>query len=179
MNDAFDVTKNGPGLWTAILDDVKDYLSTYYGEADAIIAGGAVRDFLLDEAPKDIDVFISQPENFDPDGFGWDWGAAKNYETYDDGFHVFDYIHYSEDDLTCSFDVQFIFVPNAMEHLNTFDLSTSYVYYDGSKIYTFEPFDYTLDTAELLVINEGPKTNERMVRLLQKYPGLTVKEAAA
>lgn len=39
---------NGPELWTAVLAKMPD---------GAIVAGGAVRDFLLGVEPKDIDVF--------------------------------------------------------------------------------------------------------------------------
>ena len=42
--------KNGPKLWTAILANFPE---------GAIVAGGAVRDYLLGLEPKDIDVFIS------------------------------------------------------------------------------------------------------------------------
>ncbi len=41
---------NGPALWDLILGDMPE---------GAIIAGGAVRDYLLGVEPKDIDVFMS------------------------------------------------------------------------------------------------------------------------
>lgn len=43
---------NGPALWDLILGDMPD---------GAVIAGGAVRDYLLGVEPKDIDVFFVWP----------------------------------------------------------------------------------------------------------------------
>jgi hypothetical protein len=47
--------KNGPALWDAVLASIPR-------EYPAIIAGGAVRDYLLDFEPKDIDVFVKAPD---------------------------------------------------------------------------------------------------------------------
>ena len=44
---------NGPELWGAILRLVDD--------PSAVIAGGCIRDFYLGVAPKDIDIFVSDP----------------------------------------------------------------------------------------------------------------------
>lgn len=44
---------NGPDLWNDILAEVHE---TFPG---AVIAGGAVRDFLLGQEPRDIDVFVN------------------------------------------------------------------------------------------------------------------------
>jgi hypothetical protein len=46
--------KNGPELWLAILAPIR----AVFGD-DAVIAGGAVRDYLLGFDPKDIDVFVN------------------------------------------------------------------------------------------------------------------------
>lgn len=51
---------NGPQLWDEILADLPD---------GAVIAGGAVRDYLLGVDPKDIDVFIHANEFVHPAGF--------------------------------------------------------------------------------------------------------------
>ena len=45
--------QNGPELWNAILDQMPP---------GAVIAGGAVRDFILGVQPKDIDVFMGDVE---------------------------------------------------------------------------------------------------------------------
>lgn len=44
--------RNGPKLWSTILAALEPCTSF------AIVAGGAVRDFMLDAQPKDIDVFV-------------------------------------------------------------------------------------------------------------------------
>lgn len=50
--DSDKALKNGPELWDAILKEMNP---------GAVIAGGAVRDYLLDVEPKDIDVFMGNP----------------------------------------------------------------------------------------------------------------------
>ena len=47
------IALNGPALWADILNPV----SSIFGP-NAVIAGGAVRDYLLGYEPKDIDVFV-------------------------------------------------------------------------------------------------------------------------
>jgi hypothetical protein len=46
------MTDNGPELWSKILAQMP---------AGAVVAGGAVRDYLLGVPPKDIDVFMGTP----------------------------------------------------------------------------------------------------------------------
>lgn len=46
--------KNGPDLWDSILEKMP---------AGSVIAGGAVRDYLLGVEPKDIDVFMGVPND--------------------------------------------------------------------------------------------------------------------
>jgi hypothetical protein len=59
---------NGPELWTAILAKMP---------AGAIVAGGAVRDYLLGYEPKDIDVFMGSPPITEPsEDEPWDAFAA-------------------------------------------------------------------------------------------------------
>ncbi len=59
---------NGPNLWRAILAEMPE---------GAIVAGGAVRDFLLGYEPKDIDVFMAiPPVSSEPIPFP-DLGAAS------------------------------------------------------------------------------------------------------
>ena len=63
---------NGPELWRAILAQMPD---------GAVIAGGAVRDYLLGFEPKDIDVFMALPPVADPaqmDDVDWDAFAAHD-----------------------------------------------------------------------------------------------------
>lgn len=50
---------NGPELWNDILTVVRRT-----GGMSAVIAGGAVRDFILDVEPKDIDVFVRVEDLF-------------------------------------------------------------------------------------------------------------------
>ena len=45
-----DVTRNGPLLWQAMLEELN--------VPGAVVAGGAVRDFCLNLEPKDIDIFV-------------------------------------------------------------------------------------------------------------------------
>ena len=44
---------NGPELWAAVLAGVKKFCGP-----NAVVAGGAVRDYVLGVPPKDIDVFV-------------------------------------------------------------------------------------------------------------------------
>lgn len=46
---------NGPDLWAAVLAPVREAFGS------GVIAGGAVRDFLLGVEPKDIDIFVNVP----------------------------------------------------------------------------------------------------------------------
>lgn len=46
-----DFSRNGPALWDAILEQVGQHWQP-------IVAGGAIRDFILNVPPKDIDVFV-------------------------------------------------------------------------------------------------------------------------
>lgn len=50
-----DEFENGPGLWNKLASRFSEYLPDGY---KPVVAGGAVRDFLLGLPPKDIDVFI-------------------------------------------------------------------------------------------------------------------------
>ncbi|ALF01647.1 tRNA nucleotidyltransferase [Caulobacter phage Percy] len=47
--------RNGPDLWAALLED----LVPIFG-GDTIVAGGAVRDFMLGLEPKDIDIWVNE-----------------------------------------------------------------------------------------------------------------------
>lgn len=52
---------NGPALWQAILDALP--------VRSAVIAGGAVRDYLLGVVPKDLDIFLPSEDYGIPFGF--------------------------------------------------------------------------------------------------------------
>ena len=49
-----DLTVNGPVLWNHLLSYVHEHL-----DKDAVIAGGAIRDFVLGIEPRDIDIFVN------------------------------------------------------------------------------------------------------------------------
>ncbi|WCD56045.1 tRNA nucleotidyltransferase [Caulobacter phage BL198] len=58
--------RNGPDLWAALLGDIVPVFG-----GDAVVAGGAIRDFHLGLEPKDIDIWVNCP---DPSTFA---GRAK------------------------------------------------------------------------------------------------------
>ncbi len=64
--------RNCPSFWTVLLQDLPP---------GAIVAGGAVRDYLLGVPPKDIDIFVETSEWDKPDDFfSLDGRAEKDQE---------------------------------------------------------------------------------------------------
>jgi len=140
----------------------------------AVIAGGAVRDLWLEGPVKDIDVFIwnanwARPM-FVPEG-GIHIDTPNRNEEYE-GTQILAI----ENFLVTDQDVQIIYIDRPFsEYIETFDLSTSYAWYNGGL--HFEPeFMRTMDTGVISIVNaQGSpnKINRRAQRVVEKYPNLT------
>lgn len=128
--------RNGPVLWAEILATVRNI-----GGINPIIAGGAVRDYVLKLGdPRDIDVFIggTPPDDMQLD-IGWN---ARNEERdreiqaeYNGQIGTIAAIQ-NWSYVDCNFPVQFIWIGDndPVRYVRGFDLGTSKCYYRGSLV---------------------------------------------
>lgn len=155
---------NGPKLWGEILALMPE---------GSIIAGGAVRDYYIGAAPKDIDVFTSyqpfsgwrMPDEFTIDETITQAERAAEYEGEQLIAEITDYLYKD-------FSVQHIKVVNKtpIEYMHNFDLGIVRCLYDGNLFYTREAIqDHENKTVTLMKSSRNhERSKERAERFIQK-----------
>jgi hypothetical protein len=153
---------NGPELWTKVLAQMP---------AGSIIAGGAVRDYLLGVEPKDIDVFCSDRNFTIPEGFALLEGAEQDEE----------YEAMSEIDVVArgvieGYQVDLVFMTlepfNAQTLVESFDVTASQCWFDGScHAYAAATGDLAEGLVTVLRYERLPRTIERFDRFNARHDG--------
>jgi hypothetical protein len=134
---------NAPELWDKLLDAVREIYEPTY----VCVAGGAIRDHLLEKPPKDIDIFIKLPPGDytgrfvldNAETLGWKNPVLKNDQAYENaevqcvvGAKAFDY----------EIDLCFLFQANTGEEVvKNFDFGICQHWYDG-EIHSTKAGDY-------------------------------------
>ena len=153
---------NGPELWTKILAAMPP---------GSIVAGGAVRDFLIGVEPKDIDVFCSDLNFSIPEGFAVLEGAEQDEE----------YAAMSEIDVVArgiveGVTVDLVFMTldpfNAQTLVESFDVTASQCWFDGScHAYAAATADLAEGLVTVLRYERLPRTIERFDRFNARHDG--------
>ena len=154
----------------SILTDFQEILGMY--QPGAIIAGGAVRDFLYGKPPKDIDVFI--PLGCEPDikstnlwkEVKWDYVFKDKMREYEALGNLRGLDQFFWKDHT----VQLISIheEDAYEKVRTFDLGICKCYFDGYLVYLD---DFIKDKEDGLITNfkpDSPRCVDRAHRIAEK-----------
>lgn len=152
--------------WTVIAKAV----SEAYG-ADAFVAGGAVRDFIKGEEPKDIDVFVNIDEKTlikKASGLNVDFVVAPLSEKYDN-CKVLDGTYQGEKVQIIA--RSFTDVDNL---INQFDIGFCQIAWDGEKIVMTAAATKDFGSNTMTVINDRPGTGERLARFSQRWSYLEV-----
>jgi hypothetical protein len=166
---------NGPTLWTTLLSSVREIYET-----EAIVAGGAVRDYNMDKPVKDIDIFLNTDADTLLDrtpelGFGPYSHVYEQKKAYDRQI-IEDVINFQ----VLGHDVQLI--AKKMDDLNPasifecFDFGFCQAAFDADNGLVYSPA-YHLDkqsgTCTLLTNDENwEKSYKRYLKWLDKYPDL-------
>lgn len=139
---------------------------------DCIVAGGAIRDMLLDKPISDVDIFYEGSLDLNKLLEFFTWGSAshtatqEDYETEEDSWSL------TYGNMKCKFSgmkVQFINVQNVYEHIDTFGCNISKVWYHATNglMLTQEFMDgvmfKTLDF-------EGCTREKYAEKIIAKYP---------
>lgn len=163
---------NGPDLWNRILADMP---------RGSIIAGGAIRDYLLSVPPKDIDVFCWSAAlgSFDFTGFeplGSD--RADEYAA----MSIIDIVQ-----RTSRYGIQVDLVgigipewsPEAM--VQTFDFGITRCWFDGERIHTTPEADHDLENSvvTLLLKDRPERAAVRFARFNENHGGRFTMEQSA
>lgn len=155
--------------------------------AEAYIAGGAVRDWLLDAPIKDVDVWVLSKH-----GKVCDWlaahggniypssseGAKAVYET-DPGARSYDIVVVCEGSLVgVQFNLIFVSGADSIEHVVSefdFGICRAWMSELGNAKYTPEfSADRHARTLTLLHPHNAARIDARIARLTEKFPGYTV-----
>lgn len=120
-----------------------------------IIAGGAVRDLFYNKTVdqiKDIDVYIHENRDFDYAAHGFVVDEEQvGFEEYEGVPGLLKVVNTHFGDRGPM--VQFIHVPRSpYDHIQTFDLSTSYAYFDHRGATFLKPFLDSRDTRQIKVL---------------------------
>ena len=153
---------NGPELWTKILAQMPP---------GSIIAGGAVRDFLLGAEPKDIDVFCSDLNFSIPEGFAVLEGAEQ-----DEEYAAMGEIDVVARGIVEGFTVDLVFMTlspfNAQTLVESFDVTTSQRWFDGEcHAYAAAAGDLAEGLVTVLRYERLPRTIERFDRFNARHDG--------
>lgn len=157
---------NGPVLWNEILKQMP---------AGAIIAGGAVRDYLLGYEPKDIDVFVHHSASID---HGKDFiftGPNKDFiftgpnadrdAEYVGNAAPFAVMNYQYANLP----VQVIYTKcSPRGHVDTFDIGLCQMGYDG-EVHMSEAALTDMKNKTVTIINDMENAVKRQTRFVEKY----------
>lgn len=181
--------KDIPQEWDEVLKNIQQVFP------GAIIAGGALRDLILDVPIKDVDIFIPV-ECFEFDTVAamfpkklcrnddvlnsepWlhpdhEYGRTANKEDTGRNIHVI----YQWESETTKYD--FIFCSPEAADVNTFDINICQVSYDGTTINSTEAFlKGTVERhIQVLNVNRTDRNKKRMDRMRTKFPDFTFTEA--
>ena len=153
---------NGPELWTKILARMPE---------GSIVAGGAVRDFLIGVEPKDIDVFCSSKNFATPEGFTALPESERNGEY--DAMSEIDVVHHGELE---GYPVDLVFMNiepfNAQTLVEIFDVSTAQCWFDGEcHAYAAAAGDLAEGLVTVLRYERLPRTIERFERFNARHDG--------
>jgi len=169
--------ENGPPYWNKLLSSVSEIFETR-----CFIGGGAIRDFLLDIPPKDIDIFVNPCKDTDIEGLKTQceelgWGPAHQVKGsgYDgkeregmDALSVFD-LRPSSSPWT----LQLIFVKGDVENyvqdvVSRFDLDIcKSAYYNGDngpEMFDSDPAQTDRNNKTITYSLEGPPLNKSIQR---------------
>lgn len=150
---------NGPELWSKILEKLP---------TGAIIAGGAVRDYLLGIEPKDIDIFIHDQDFPDIEGFntlGDD--RRKEYDAMTD-------ISVVTHGVVAGYPADLVGIHNwnPAEFVNLFDFGLAQCWFDGEIHETFEAInDRANHTVTLLLTDRLERAKTRFERFNERMGG--------
>jgi hypothetical protein len=152
--------------WTNIAKAV----SEAYG-AEAYVAGGAVRDFIKGEPPKDIDVFVNVDEKTlvkKASGLNVDFVVAPLIERYDnckvlDGTYQGEKVQVIARSFTSLDDL-----------INQFDIGFCQIAWDGEKVVMTAAATKDFGSNTMTVVNDRHGTFERLNRFKGRWPYLEV-----
>ena len=152
---------NGPDLW----DEIRGHFPQ-----DAIIAGGAVRDYMLQHEHRDIDVFLPYQNFIDlPEEFVHDIPDIPREDEYPADSAPFAVLNYRYKDHK----VQLIYTEKSpREHIDTFDIGLCQMWYDG-EIHMTKAAELDWRENTLTIIRMCRKTPDRVERFQDKY-GYTI-----
>jgi hypothetical protein len=167
---------NGPEIWDRLLATAQ--------RGPILVAGGAVRDYILGVPHGDIDVFhtrqtVFQPEGMQIAGFEVDWTESvrlqrlmnDNQAEYAHGPIQVIWCYRGTTEETDGQRVQLICLSNGrtlQEHLDGFDLGINQVCYtDGIQMSKAFIKDWKEQT--LTVLNGGPNVDARAIRFRDKF----------
>ncbi len=170
-----------PVLWQEVLKDVQRVFPS------AMIAGGALRDLFYNKPVKDVDIFCNveeSPDDFDtllmevfPQLILTQGGGSSRYLGSTEGRLMYGIYQLHIEGITFEFIVT---TPEACD-VTEFDLSICQATYDGNKVYLTDEFKATAETKIIKVcnINRADRQEERVQRILMKYPDFNVDSSAA
>lgn len=101
------------------------------GAGDCIVAGGAIRDMLLDKPISDVDIFYEGSLNLNKLLEFFTWGDSSN-PTFEEEYENDGTWSLTHGNMKCKYSgmkVQFINVNNVYEHIDTFGCNISKVWY--------------------------------------------------
>ncbi len=150
---------NGPELWDAILAELP---------GGAIVAGGAVRDYLLGVEPKDIDVFIAANKFMNPAGFH-ELGEDKDAE-----YGAMSEICVVTRGVVADRQVDLVGVdyPNVSDMIERFDFGVARCWYDGELHDTPEAAaDRANKTVTLFLDDRLERSRARFARFNERMGG--------
>lgn len=157
---------NGPWLWDMVQKELLPYFT------DPTIAGGALRDYLLNcLEPRDIDVFVSQGGGTVP---GWLVQSSQSLhpEEYEARYNVGGIW----EGLFLDHKIQVIYTdcPDPDELLRGFDFGINRTFYRDSQIFdTWSAYqDRQKLTATLISDHSLEQSQKRFKRLQERYPKL-------
>jgi hypothetical protein len=172
---------NGPAFWNKLLADI----STTY-RTQGIVAGGAVRDWMLGIEPNDIDIFLASAStlfnNDTPDG--WEYIRTVSVEEYPNAPERFNVKEFRVDNTI----VQVVFLElGFFTHYTSFDNNLTKGYYTPKDIFSSgrlilsDELLYGLEYQRIYPLvgmseNVVNRMNEQRDRLNQTMPGWIVQD---
>lgn len=161
---------NGPHLWDNILQCYSD---------ESIIAGGAVRDYILGGTHKDIDVFT--------------WaGSLEEYRSLFTYLYNPRYAFKKSDEYSADKNIEVLIVTDyegfgnrvneivvvetikPEDRVKHFDIGLCQVFYKDGMIHMLEAFEHDLENKTITVFNNSERSMERAKKLQEKYKEFTI-----
>ena len=156
---------NGPELWNKILAQMPP---------GSIIAGGAIRDFMIDTQPKDIDVFCAQSSFRQlPEGFYSIDGSDNRAEEYQAMSEIDVVVRGEIEGLQVDLVVMNLEPFNGETLTDVFDVSTSQFWYvdNAARSRSGAMTDLMNDRVTVLRHQRLPRTIERFERFNARHDG--------